>query len=147
MNDPEKWEKRRRMQQRGCMDCRYFIRSLRLCTLGEENCILLSEDLADERPPCRYCYWWDGRKGVCSLGPGNCGWLIGKMAKEKVARIRAAEAKRRGHTKQDPVSDPSLCDGCPYKNSRPCVGVCMKNVLQEWKKIRTAVEKAGDAMV
>ena len=123
MKEPEKSKLQRTMWQRGCKDCRYFIRSLQLCSRGIENCILLSESI----PVCEQCYWWDKRREACSLN--TCAYRNGK--------------RENGSRKAEDIPE---CDGCPYKTDRPCVGVCMQNVLQEWKKVRVAIEKAGDAM-
>ena len=123
MTDPKKWERRRFVRQNGCTDCRYHIRSLKACSRGEENCILLSEDLSDGKPPCEYCYWWSRRRNTCVLGPDACAYQTGRKDEEE-----------------------ALCNECPYGNSRPCVGVCLKNVRAEWRKIRKAVRKAGEAM-
>ena len=127
MNDPGKRRLHRIMWQRGCRDCRYFIHSLEQCSRGIGNCILVTEDLSKDRPACELCYWWNEQRDACCLGPDNCAYLVWKKTDQKAREENGLD-----------------CSDCPYKTSRPCVGVCMRNVLREWRKIRTAVQKAGD---
>ena len=62
---------------------------------------------AEERPPkCSLCHFWVNDRVGCRLGKMNCYYLL-----------------------DSPRMDPTLCDGCPYKKSTPCMGWCTKRVL------------------
>ena len=124
---------RREMYLRGCMDCRYFIRSLKKCSRGRQNCIIFTRDIAESRPFCVHCYWWDSQREHCRRGPAGC--------------VYGDEDPDGGHGElQGGDQEIISCDGCPYSTGRPCVGYCIRQVMRDWKKVRSAVKKAGDAV-
>lgn len=64
---------------------------------------------AQDKPrDCRYCYFWKNKKKGCTLGKGNCYYLISVPPEPK-----------------------SECDGCPYGKHHPCIGWCTKKILRE----------------
>lgn len=68
---------------------------------------------ADDKPrDCRYCYFYK-RRGGCTLGTEHCFYLLDKAE-----------------------GDASPCCGCPYGRASPCIGFCMRKVLEEMKAKR-----------
>ena len=124
---------RRQMRLRGCKDCRYFLRSLKQCSRGMENCILFSKNMAAGKPDCGQCYWWDEKRGCCRRGRAGCAYDLA---------VRKQKEKENNEEMEADVS----CDGCPYRTGRPCVGYCIRQILHDWKRVRSAVGKAGDAV-
>lgn len=65
---------------------------------------------AEDKPKdCKYCYWWGGRKKGCKLGEENCYYII----------------REKKPVKKSP------CDGCPYGKKNPCIGFCMRKLMQK----------------
>ena len=62
----------------------------------------------DKPSECSRCYFWKGTRSGCSLGKGNCYYLI----------------------REEPKIE-SECDGCPYGRDHPCIGWCTKKIMQE----------------
>ena len=67
---------------------------------------------AEDKPKdCSYCFFWKKNETACGLGEENCYYLIQVSERE-----------------------PSLCDGCPYRQDHPCIGWCTKKLLCQGKK-------------
>lgn len=64
--------------------------------------------ITDKPKDCKNCYFWQGRNKGCGYSEGQCYYTI------KEAQNKKTE-----------------CDGCPYGRDHPCIGWCMKKVLQE----------------
>lgn len=78
---------------------------------------------ADKPKECRFCYYWSGKNKCCELGKENCYYLLPdkKPAKEK-----------------------SDYDGCPYGRVNPCIGYCLRNIMQEHNQKKEAVRRESD---
>ena len=64
---------------------------------------------ADKPSDCRICYWWRKDGGHCVLGEGKCYYILPKPKKK-------------------PKSE---CDGCPYGKAKPCVGYCLRRIMNK----------------
>lgn len=67
---------------------------------------------ADKPKECKYCYFWNWNKNCCSLTMEQCYYIL--PPKEK-------------------LKPKSVCDGCAYAKNAPCIGYCMRNILDEQK--------------
>lgn len=68
---------------------------------------------AEDKPKdCRFCYWWGGKKQRCRLSEENCYYLIPVTQKKET----------------------SPCESCAYGKAGPCIGFCMKSILQSSRK-------------
>ena len=74
----------------------------------------------DKPSECSKCYFWKGTRSGCSLGKGNCYYLIREAPKV-----------------------PSECDGCPYGRDHPCIGWCTKKILKECEVLQQIQEQLG----
>lgn len=75
---------------------------------------------ADKPKDCRYCYYWGGRNKGCELGEKNCYYILPD---------KKAEKKK------------SACDGCPYGKVSPCIGFCLRSIMQEHNQKKEAGRK------
>jgi hypothetical protein len=74
---------------------------------------MMKYKFAEDKPrDCQYCYWWGGKKRGCTLGEENCYYIIPEKTKKK----------------KNP------CEECPYGKGGPCIGFCMKELLQSSRK-------------
>lgn len=71
----------------------------------------------DRLKDCRFCHWWGGRNRKCTLGEKNCYYLL---------------------PPKETKSEKNRCSGCPYGKTNPCIGFCMKELLQDTRKAREA---------
>ena len=69
----------------------------------------------DKPSECSKCYFWKGTRSGCSLGKGNCYYLIREVPKVQ-----------------------SECDGCPYGRDHPSKQMEDKiiQLLEQWQKKR-----------
>lgn len=65
---------------------------------------------------CRECLYFVPGLYACSRGFRCCVW----------------------NEEEIPVRK-SSCDGCPYGRKEPCIGICMRNLLKDWRKERKEV--------
>ena len=79
---------------------------------------LLTKDLHEDMlyRGCRDCLYFSSRPSACRKGFDNCVIFPMKDA------IRICP-----------------CCGCPYGRREPCVGICMKQVLKDWREERKEV--------
>ncbi len=74
---------------------------------------MMKYKFAEDKPrDCKYCYWWGGKKQGCTLREENCYYIIPVKTKKKK----------------------SPCEECPYGKGGPCIGFCMKEILQSSRK-------------
>ena len=131
---PGKYKPRYTLKQRiDCLDCMYFKRKECCCILGEENCILINELQASDKPKnCKYCYWWNPGTRSCRRDViGGCAYEISEHKSDHEETMLPC----------NPPSDP--CRTCPYSrdhSGEPCVSFCLKNVLEEWMAERRALQ-------
>ena len=64
---------------------------------------------ADKPSDCKKCYWWDEEEQGCILGEGKCYFILPKPKKK-------------------PKSE---CNGCPYGKAHPCVGYCLRRIMNK----------------
>lgn len=65
---------------------------------------------SDKPKECKYCYFWAGKKKGCERGKENCYYILSEKAE--------ADSER-------------TCAGCPYGRDHPCIGFCLKKIMQK----------------
>ena len=77
---------------------------------------IFTNDMKDEmrNRQCRDCLYFIPGICACSRGFQCCDWN---------------EEKRTGHRR-------SSCTGCHYGKKESCIGVCMRDLLKEWREDR-----------
>lgn len=78
---------------------------------------------ADKPKQCKFCYYWGGRDKGCELGEENCYYILPEKKKAKKTRP---------------------CDGCPYGRINPCIGYCLRNILQQKAKKGGTADGSND---
>lgn len=71
---------------------------------------------ADKPASCAYCFFWDGKKAGCELE--ECFYLM----PEETDSLPSEDA-----------SGQNGCGGCPYGRAFPCIGYCLRKIMQELK--------------
>ena len=69
------------------------------------------------RRDCPACLYYEKNPKSCLRGMDNC--ILFEIEEEEKEKIPTGS-----------------CVGCPYGSKSPCVGICMKEVLSDWKKGR-----------
>lgn len=80
----------------------------------------MNKDAEYKPKDCRYCYFWEGRKGCTFTWRGK------------------PDCYYADH--EEPPLIESECKSCPFGNPRICVGWCTKQLLQHF-----GLWKGGDA--
>ena len=65
----------------------------------------------DKPADCAYCYFWDRKKTACKQA--ECYYLV-------------KEGQPAGGRNGE-------CRGCPYGRHSPCIGYCLRKIIQEMK--------------
>ena len=71
----------------------------------------------------KFCFNWGGRSKCCKLGEENCYYILPEKKKAKKT---------------------SPCDGCPYGRINPCIGYCLRNILQQKAKKGGTADGSND---
>lgn len=83
----------------------------------------ISRRYAPDKPQeCRFCYFWDSSRKRCRQ---KACWYLLTSEKDRPGK------DRRG-SRQDDAGEGN-CSGCPYGRHYPCIGYCMKNLMEEMK--------------
>ena len=125
-------EMRGEMKLRGCRDCTYYHPGFSVCTRGIEHCVVHEPRRTirkgrywyDLPSHCRYCYFWDPKTQSCQRGGPQC---CAYLTEESAYQLPPPEVPERPK---------GPCDDCPYGRKEPCIGVCMKELLKDWRKER-----------
>lgn len=65
---------------------------------------------AEDKPSdCRHCYWWYVAEERCILGEDKCYYILPEKQ----------------------IKKSSLCDGCPYGKNAPCIGYCLRKIMNK----------------
>lgn len=125
-------EMKEEMRMRGCKDCTYFIPGVNACVRGFKRCAVTEPRKTIKKGrywydlplSCRYCYFWDPKTMSCTRGGGpSCAYLVS----EELYIPKSDDLPKRKK---------SVCETCPYGRREPCIGVCMKKLLKEWREER-----------
>ena len=93
-----------------------------------------SRRYASDKPrECSYCYFWDRRRKRC--GQKECWYLLTPDQTET--------GKGRGyHGSHD--TEKENCRGCPYGRHFPCIGYCMKSLMEGMRLKKQESFRKGD---
>ena len=88
----------------------------------------------DKPSDCAYCYFWKANKKCC--GQKECYYLLDDAHPETTAAQSTKDilSKKRGS-----------CKNCVYGRQSPCIGYCIKKILQEMREKKPFASNNGQA--
>ncbi len=94
---------------------------------------------AGDRPgDCKHCYFWKGKRKGCSQE--ECYYLL---PKESPASVDVSENPL---PQEFSGNGGGGCQGCPYGRHSPCIGYCLKKILQEMGEKKQSAGKEGERL-
>ena len=91
-----------------------------------------SQRYAPDKPDeCKHCYFWKGKRKGCSQK--ECYYLLQEEKQEPEAVPGKPSLRKSGGA--------GTCPECPYGKHSPCIGYCIKKIMQEMKEKKQAVRK------
>lgn len=76
---------------------------------------------ADKPVSCSYCFFWGSKKTGCELD--ECFYILPQNVHD---------------FPQEDTVEKSECENCPYGKVFPCIGYCLRKIMQELKVRRDA---------
>lgn len=93
---------------------------------------------ADRPGDCKHCYFWKGKQKGCSQE--ECYYLLPEdIPTPGTAPGEVFQQKSDKNHADD-------CQGCPYGRHSPCIGYCMKKILQEMREKKQSAGKEGERL-
>ncbi len=96
-----------------------------------------SRNYAPDKPKeCKHCYFWKGKRKGCSQE--ECYYLLPEEKQQSEATPGNPSLQKPGGAGD--------CQGCPYGRNSPCIGYCIKKIIQEMREKKQAAGKEGNGI-
>lgn len=90
----------------------------------------------DKPKECKHCYFWMGKRKGCSQK--ECYYLLSEESN--------GPGTVQGNLPVLESGESGNCPGCPYGRHSPCIGYCIRKIMQEMREKKQAAGKEGNGI-